>query len=142
MSFKQQRTTWKKKDNIKQQLASIRFTNKLKMKTAFKITAHENSNQLKVTIQGNTLEKWIPANRRAGKPRRNWAETTVAEIWEELRQHNTRFRFTSFDYNNPHKVRAFEQYAKESTAQTTTQHTSNTQHFLPPPFSIFQPQRG
>ena len=43
----------------------------------------------------------------------NWAEITVAEIWEELKQHNTKYRFTAFDHNNPHKVRTPKHYANE-----------------------------
>ena len=42
-----------------------------------------------------------------------WSEITVAEIWDELKPTNTKYRHTAFDYNNPHKVRTLRQYAKE-----------------------------
>ena len=43
----------------------------------------------------------------------NWAEIAVAVIWEELKQHNERYRLAAFSNNNPHKVSAVKQYAKE-----------------------------
>lgn len=50
--------------------------NKMRMHESFTIIASVHTKQHKVTFQGNTLEKWIHMNRRVGKPRRYWAETT------------------------------------------------------------------
>ena len=43
----------------------------------------------------------------------NCAEIAVAEIWEEPKQHDDRYRFTAFNHNSPHKVSALKQYAKD-----------------------------
>ena len=84
---------------------------KLKIKSACKIITKPNSNQFKVTFKNNKLDKWTHENRRVGKPRMNWAEITLTEIWEELKQHDDRYRFTSFSNKNPQKVSALKQYA-------------------------------
>ena len=86
-----------------------------KRKTARKITANQHYNQNRVSLQGNKSETWVHANRRVGTPRMNWVENGASEIWEELKQHNTSFRFTTLDHYNPHEVRALKQYAKENT---------------------------
>ena len=98
-------------------LSFIDVYRKLKMKAACKIISNNQSNIHKVTFQGETLEKWIHQNRRVGKPRMSWAETTINEIWEILKQSNERYRYTAFDHTNPQKVDTLKQFAREYIQQ-------------------------
>ena len=72
----------------------------------------------------------------------NWAEIAVAEVWGDLKQHDDRYRFTAFSHNNPHKVSALKQYAKELISSNKTQHISNATAPLSPPLFHFQAPKG
>ena len=93
----------------------IKFTEvykKLKEKLAAKPIDDPNGTMFSTTFKKTKLEKWTHTTRRVGKPRQNWAENTVAEIWEELKN-NSRYRFQAFEHENEEKVQAVKEYAKQ-----------------------------
>ena len=61
---------------------------KMKRKRAFKIINQPEQPIYKITFQGNRLGCWVHPNRRVGRPRLNWTEETIKEIWETLRNAN------------------------------------------------------
>ena len=76
---------------------------KLKRKAILKILREKGSSKFKVTFSNEKLAKLTHQNRRVGKPRQNWAEITIKEIWEIIKQNDDRFKYTSFDHNNTEK---------------------------------------
>ena len=62
----------------------------------------ENTSIYNVSFQNGELRKWEHANKRVGRPRRNWTEETIKEIWDivKRRNENQRFRYEQFDENS------------------------------------------
>ena len=86
---------------------------KLKIKAACKTISNNNSNQQTVTFNGNQLGKRTHANRRVGKPRMNWAETTITEILAIRKQTDQIYKYTSFDHGNQQMLNTLQEYAGE-----------------------------
>jgi hypothetical protein len=51
----------------------------------------------KVSFEGDTLRKRIHPNRRVGRPRMNWTEETIKEIWDHLKKDNDAYKYMAFD---------------------------------------------
>ena len=73
---------------------------KLKLKRACKIISDPGSAIYKVTFDGNKLRKWVHANRRVGRPRQNWTEETIKELWDNIKESIAHYKYTAFDENN------------------------------------------
>ena len=73
---------------------------KLKRKRAMRIIRLEGTPIYKVSFAGGKLRKRIHPHRRVGRPRMNWTEETIREIWDHLIKDNPRFKYTAFDDNN------------------------------------------
>ena len=56
------------------------------------------------SFENGKLRKWIHKNRRVGRPRMNWTEETVREIWDIVKRNNERFRYRQFDENNQEMI--------------------------------------
>ena len=52
------------------------------------------------SFENNKLRRWTHDKRRVGRPRANWTEETIKEIWNAVKRTNERFRFQAFDENN------------------------------------------
>ena len=74
----------------KQITTYVGFYNKLKRKRACKIIARPDTPIHKITFDGSRLRKWIYPRRRVGRPRTNWTEETVKEIWDHLKKDKER----------------------------------------------------
>ena len=74
--------------------------NKLKRKRAVSIMNQESTSIHKVSFENGKFIKWIHTKRRVGRPRMNWTEETVNEIWDILKINHEGFRYTQFDENN------------------------------------------
>jgi hypothetical protein len=74
--------------------------NRLKRKRAVKIMNQENTSIHKVSFENRKLRKWTHTKKRVGRPRMNWTEETVNEIWDILKRNHEGFRYTQFDDNN------------------------------------------
>ena len=78
--------------------------NEIKRKRAIKIMNKENTSIYNVSFENGKLRKWIHKNRRVGRPRMNWTEETINEIWGIVKSNNERFRYTQFDENNQEMI--------------------------------------
>ena len=86
---------------------------KAKRKRAIKILNLPTSSLHKVTFQNGQLIKWTHLNRRVGRPRANWTEETLLEIWDIIKQTNPLFRFTSFDHTNQSIIDTIASYEED-----------------------------
>ena len=92
---------------------------KSKRKRALKIITKTDSEIYKISFQGDTLRKWIHNKRRAGRPRQNWTEETVREIWDHIKKDNQQYRFTAFDGENEDIIELIRKHANECEATST-----------------------
>ena len=65
----------------------------------------------KVTFDGNKLRKWVHPNRRVGRPRMNWTEETIREIWDHLQIDDERYKYVAFDANNEEHIQHIQRNA-------------------------------
>jgi len=82
-----------------------------KIKRALRIIKQPGSAIHKISFNNNKLRKWIFPNRRVGRPRANWAEETVKEIWDVLKKDDNRYKYTAFDGDSEeiiNKIKTFE----------------------------------
>ena len=85
---------------------------KLKRKRAARIIKDPESSIYKVSFASNTLRKWVHPNRRVGRPRMNWTEETVKEIWDHLKKDHDTHRYTAFDGNNEDIINLIKAYTE------------------------------
>ena len=67
------------------------------------------------------FRKWIHSNRRVGRPRMNWTEETIKEIWNAVKRNHERFRFQVFDENNTDMIELIKNFEV------------NNDSYVPPP---------
>jgi len=92
---------------------------KLKLKRACRIISKPNSLIHNITFNGNRLRKWIHNGRRVGRPRMNWAEETVKELWDDIKKEMTGLiRFMAFDDSNELIMDIIKEHAKKNTKGT------------------------
>ena len=101
----------KNKTAISFQRAHIEF----EIRLACVITAHNQGNVYKTTVAGDTSGKRLHNNARVGKPRQNWAETILGEIWDILKQSGNRFRYSACDPPNQLEVDALKHFSIQYT---------------------------
>jgi len=70
--------------------------NKLNYKRAVKIFNQENTPIHKVSFDNSKLRKWTHDKRRVGRPRANWTEETIKEIWDIVKKNHTDLKFSTF----------------------------------------------
>ena len=93
--------------------------NKCKRKRACRIISKPNSLIHNITFNGNRLGKWTHNGRRAGRPRMNWAEETVKELWDHTKKEFTGLaRFMAFDDPNDLIMDIIKEHAKRTTEDT------------------------
>ena len=51
-------------------------------------------------IFNQNMKERIYPNRRVGRPKATWTETTLAELWEGVRNTNLEWRHTTLDTTN------------------------------------------
>ena len=120
---------------------------KAKMKRAGKIIKNRNSPIYRISFQGNLLRKWIHDKRRSGRPRMNWTEETIKEIWDHIKKHegNETDRFTPFSSNSEYIINKIHEHA--ISGKTYYEDTNNTRQPIPPrpkrrPQGPHQPQNN
>ena len=97
--------------------------NKLKMKRACRIISKPNSLIHNISSNGTRLRKWIHNGRRVGRPRMNWAEETVKELWDHIKKEMTGLiRFMAFDDSNDMIMDIIKEHAKRNTKNTPSNH--------------------
>ena len=68
-----------------------------------------------VSFPGTRLRKWIHKNRRVGRPRSNWTEETINEIWDYIRKDDDRYKYTRFDNDKEEHIEYIKQHASTHT---------------------------
>ena len=109
--------------------------NNLKRKRACRIISKPNSLIHNITFNGNKFRKCIHNGRRVGRPRMNWAEETVKELWDHIKKEMTGLiRYMAFDDSNELIMDIIKEHAKRSTKDTPpnniTQIMDNTKGIL------------
>ena len=56
--------------------------------------------------------------RRVGRPRTNWTEETVKEIWDHLKKDKERYMFMAFDDNNDDIMAMIREHAAKEVTTT------------------------
>ena len=96
---------------------------KLKRKRACRIISKPNSLIHNITFNGTRLRKWIHNGRRVGRPRMNWAEETVKELWDHIKKEMTGLiRFMAFDDSNDMIMDTIKEHTKRNTKNTPSNH--------------------
>ena len=73
----------------------------------------ENTSIYNVSFENGKLRKWIHKNRRVGRPRMNWTEETVNDIWNIIKSNNNRFRYAQFDKDNQEMIDLIKEHTEE-----------------------------
>ena len=112
----EEENTGKKKKKV---TPFVEAYNKLKRKRACRIISKPNSLIHNITFNGNRLRKWIHNGRRVGRPRMNWAEEAVKELWDHIKREMTGLlRFMAFDDSNDIIMEIIKEHAKKNTKDT------------------------
>ena len=93
-------TLMEREGKSKRVISFVDSYNKLKRKRAIKIINQEDTSIYNVSFENGKLRKWIHPKRRVGRPRANWAEETINEIWNIIKRTNERFRYQDFNEDN------------------------------------------
>ena len=102
--FNRINTMMEEEGRSKRVISFVDAYNKIKRKRAIKIMNQENTSIYNVSFENGKFRKWIHTNRRVGRPRMNWTEETINEIWDIVKRNNDRFRYTQFDENNQEMI--------------------------------------
>ena len=72
------------------------YNKQTKQKT-LRIIRKEGTPIYNISFQRGRLRKWIHPNRRVGRPRMNWTEETIREIWDIIKKDTTQYKYTAFN---------------------------------------------
>ena len=97
----------------KRVISFVDVYNKIKRKRAMKIMEQENTSIYNVSFENGKFTKWIHKNRRVGRPRMNWTQETINEIWNLVKRNNDRFRYTQFDEENQEMVNLIKTHTED-----------------------------
>ena len=97
----------------KRVISFVEAYSKLKRKKVVKILNQENTSIHKVSFENNKLRKWTHPKRRSGRPRANWTEETIKEIWNIVKRNNENHRYQEFDENNEEMIEAIKQHEEK-----------------------------
>ena len=95
--------------------------NKLKWKRTTKILNQENTSIHKVCFENDKIRKLIHDKRRVGRPRPNWTEETIREIWDAVKKNNITYKYKLFDADNNTMIQMMKEFEVTN------------EHFCPPP---------
>ena len=73
------------------------------------------------TFENNKIRKWIHDKRRVGRPRANWTEETIREIWDAVKKNNITYKYKPFDEDNNTMIQMMKEFEVTN------------EHFCPPP---------
>ena len=111
--FNRINTMMEEEGRNKRVISFVEAYNKIKRKRAIKILNKENSSIYNVSFENGKLRKWIHKNRRSGRPRMNWTEETINEIWNIVKRNNERYRFAQFDEDNQEMIDLIKAHTEE-----------------------------
>ena len=100
-----------KGDKAKKVVSFIEASRKQKRKRASRIIRKIGSAIHKISFSNEKLQKWTHRNRRVGRPRLNWTEETIREIWEHIKESCDEFKYTVFNDQNIEIINKIKEYA-------------------------------
>ena len=75
-----------------------------KIKRALRIIRKEGTPIHNISFSEGKLKKWTHPRRREGRPRMNWTEETIREVWNHLKKDDNRYKYTAFDGENEEHI--------------------------------------
>ena len=104
--FNRINTMMEEEGKSKRVISFVDAYNKIKRKRALKIMNQENTSIYNVSFENGKLRKWNHSNKRVGRPRMNWTEETIKEIWDIVKRknENERFRYEQFNEDNQEMI--------------------------------------
>ena len=90
---------------------------KFKRHRAIKIIRKPNTPIHNITFRDKKLNCWIHPNRRVGRPRMNWTEETIKEIWVQIQKEDQLYRHIDLDTNDEGMVAKIKQYARNYSSK-------------------------
>ena len=101
-------------DNVRLQINNhLKAANKTPMET---LTTYHQRCRMTVTLDPVTFAEIDHGKKRVGKPRLNWYQVTMQDMWTEIRKHHpsTAVRFApSLDISKPSRVTAVKEFASK-----------------------------
>ena len=94
---------------------------KAKLKTMAKIL-NDRKDLKHIAIFDDDLKERIYANRRVGRPKATWTETTLTEFWEGVRNTQQEWRHTRLDVTNPDVRKQLGETAKDMIGNKQNHH--------------------
>ena len=91
--------------------------NQLKRKRSCRITSKPNSLVHSITFNGKRLRKWVHNGRRVGRPRMNWAEETIKEVWAYIKKDMAGLKYMASDDTNNTIMERIKEHAKTETKE-------------------------
>ena len=85
---------------------------KAKLKMMANILVDKSGLKHKAIFNAN-LEERVYANRRVGRPKATWTETSIKDMWEGVRNSNSEWRHTKLDMKKTDIRKQLERTAKE-----------------------------
>ena len=92
----------------------------------------ENTSIYNVSFENGKLRKWIHKGRRVGRPRMNWTEETIKEIWDLIRIGHEEDRFKAFNPEDDYIINKIHDYAGNDKIKFTTPQTNNNSNTQQP----------
>ena len=111
--FNRINTMMEEEGRSKRVISFVDAYNKVKRKRAIKIMNQENTSIHNVSFENGKLRKWIHKNRRVGRPRMNWTEETINDLWDIIKRNNIRFRYTQFNDENQEMIDLIKAHTEE-----------------------------
>ena len=100
-------------DGKKKQIISFKQAYaKAKLKTMANIILNKNDFKHKAIFNAD-LEERVYTNRRVGRPKATWTETSLTEMWEGVRNTNPEWRYTKLDMKKVDIRNKLEENAKQ-----------------------------
>ena len=87
--------------------------NKVKRKITIEIMNQTNTSICNASFENGKLREWIHNNRRLGRPRMNWTEESMNEIWDIVKRNIDRSRYTQFNDEHQEMIDLIKEHTEE-----------------------------
>ena len=85
---------------------------RFKRHRAIKILRQPNTPIHNITFSDDKLNCWIHSNRRVGRPRMNWTEETIKEIWTQVQKEDQQYRHVEFNTKDEEMIARIKRFIR------------------------------
>ena len=85
---------------------------RFKRHRAAKIINKPNSAIHNITFSDDKLNCWIHSNRRVGRPRMNWTEETIKEIWTQVQKEDQQYRHVELNTKDAEMIARIKSFVR------------------------------